>query len=46
MNLALAEGLVTQYLIMKIERGNIKEAVSQGRKIIHRSQEAHEVSKN
>lgn len=44
MNLALAEGLVTQYLIMKIERGNIKEAVSQGRKIIHSSQEAHEVS--
>ena len=45
MNLALAEGLVTQYLLMKIERGNIKEAVSKGKKIITQSEETHEVSK-
>ena len=45
MNLALAEGLVTQYLLMKIERGNIKEAVDKGRTIITKSEEAHEISK-
>ena len=44
MNLALTEGLVTQYLLMKIERGNIEEAVSKGKKIITQSEETYEVS--
>ena len=45
MNLALAEGLIIQYLLMKIEKRDIQGAVSQGQKIIHSSKEAHEVSK-
>ena len=45
MNLALAEGLITQFLLMKIEKGNIQEAVSMGKKFISRSEEAYEVSK-
>ena len=45
MNLALAEGLITQYLLMKIERGDIQGALSKGKKLINSSKEAHEVSK-
>lgn len=45
MNLALAEGLITQFLLMKIKEKNIQEAVSIGKKFISRSEEAYEVSK-
>ena len=45
MNLALAKGLITQYLLMQIERGNIQEVLSRGKKIISKSEESHEVFK-
>ena len=45
MNLALAKGLITQYLLMQIERGNIQEVLSRGKKIISQSEESYEVFK-